>query len=362
MIELVHVGPNLLPIPSTLGGAIEKRIWQLATAQKELGLEVAVAALAKGAIDANGPRVIEFPVRNRWRFSRAVTRWLLENSPRIVHCHSRPEIAWMLKRQGFAGLVVLSFDFPLMLGRFVGRLSDGYRHWPAKSIISAPDLYLPVTDYAARCIGAFGAILPADSTRVLWNGVEVAASLDDRFSQQSSPLALFVGRLVPQKGVDLLVRASELLPGWSFSAIGPVGSFHAPNGKFPESLGRVRHLGQLQDTEVAAWMRRASCVAVPTRQWEMFGMALVEGLACGTPVVAPAAGGPLELLDGAPAVRFFVPGDPESLSEAVAACVNISLDERRDGQDFAKRFAWNRIAQASIVHYETVGRLKVRRV
>ena len=73
----------------------------------------------------------------------------------------------------------------------------------------------------------------------------------------------------------------------------------------PDLAGRVRFLGAVEDPRTA--LSAAHCL-LHCGEREAFGLALVEALAAGRPVVAPAAGGPLEIVTPA-CGRLYTPGD-----------------------------------------------------
>lgn len=112
-----------------------------------------------------------------------------------------------------------------------------------------------------------------------------------------SPLLLFVGRLDPIKGLDLLLESLALLR--SPARLIVVGG--SPEGD-PEiarlrtlaaTLGigdRVSFPGAVAQDALVTYYRAADALAVTSR-YESFGLAAVEALACGTPVVASQAGG-----------------------------------------------------------------------
>src|SRR5205823_2892935 len=82
--------------------------------------------------------------------------------------------------------------------------------------------------------------------------------------------------------------------------------------------GRLFLLGRVPD--VAAWLRRAAVLVHPAR-WEGFGLAVLEAMLAGLPVVASSVSSLPELvLDGQTGL-LVPPGDPTALAQAVAGAV-----------------------------------------
>ncbi|HEX2092326.1 MAG TPA: glycosyltransferase, partial [Longimicrobiaceae bacterium] len=106
----------------------------------------------------------------------------------------------------------------------------------------------------------------------------------------------FGGRLVPEKGVDLLVRAVADLPDVALVVAGE-GPERGRLVSLARELGaaeRVHFRGQVPSTEMPVWLSALDALALPslaTRSWaEQFGRILVEAMACGVPVVASRSG------------------------------------------------------------------------
>ncbi len=102
------------------------------------------------------------------------------------------------------------------------------------------------------------------------------------------PILLFVGRLVPYKGLDVLLRA---LPGLEAQTVivgdGPLrGSLDTT----VRTLGlddRVHLTGEVADDEHLAWLHACDALVLPsTTRQEAFGMVQLEAMLCGRPVVS----------------------------------------------------------------------------
>lgn len=329
-------------------------MWSLARAQVQLGIDARVFAVEAGhpQQDPPHPAVVVIAQRNRARFGISAAWRIARHAPDAVHLHSRPEIAVALRTFGYRGPIVLSFDFPLMLPAVLHRVGGGgYGRGLGWGLTKVIDLFLPTSDYATLEYRARGGRIPPGRGPVLWNGTDCPEPPPR--PRPEKPQALFVGRFVEQKGADLFVAAGERLPDWSFVAVGPLGEFHTgpgdPTGV--AALGRVDHRGPLPDAEVAELMAGATCLVLPTREWEVFGMVLIEALAHGTPVVASDAAGPAEILPGCRAAHLFPPGDLDALVAAIEAAGKDDDAVRHEAKEFAQRFSWPSLAAQSLELY-----------
>lgn len=118
---------------------------------------------------------------------------------------------------------------------------------------------------------------------------------------EGPPSALIAGALVPWKRPDLAVEIARRMPDVHFTFAGePLPGDPMPDLDPPPNVtfaGRVDLQAALQEHHLL----------LHCADREPWGLVLIEALAAGRPVVAPAAGGPLEILDRG----LYTPGDAD---------------------------------------------------
>jgi glycosyltransferase involved in cell wall biosynthesis len=139
--------------------------------------------------------------------------------------------------------------------------------------------------------------------------------------RQNGRMVLWVGRMVPVKGLDVLMSAwGRLGPpasDWQLFLVGD-GPMRASLRLQTARLGienRVVFVGGRPHAELADWYRAADLVALPSLS-EGVPNVLLEALACGTPFVASDVGGVSEIGAGSPCVLVRA-GDPLELAVAL---------------------------------------------
>ena len=171
-------------------------------------------------------------------------------------------------------------------------------------------------------------------------------------------LAGYVGRLAPEKRVELLAGVAALA-GVRLVIVGSGPAEAAARRALPGAL----FLGQLQGDALAS-IYASLDVFVHSGPHETFGQTLQEAAASGLPVVAPAAGGPLDLVDDGRTGFLVEPGSPGALAGAVA---RLAADPAlRAAQGLAGRQrvlgrSWPALCDELIGHYQAVlaaGRLR----
>lgn len=192
---------------------------------------------------------------------------------------------------------------------------------------------------------------------------------------EEDKLLLFVGRIEPLKGVDILLDAMAILRGRDvlrqdesyLVVVG--GDASVPREQMTHEMAKLHHmreelgiadfvtfLGKRAQDTLPYYYSAADAVVVPSH-YESFGMVALEAMACGTAVVASQVGGLAYLIqDGK--TGFHVKGQgPELLADKLERI--LVDDELRDtlGKNaaiYAQDYAWENIAEKIEAVYRAV--------
>lgn len=181
------------------------------------------------------------------------------------------------------------------------------------------------------------------------------------------PVLLYAGRFLAFKRLDVLLRAySRARPAFTVPApLVLVGGFPGEwEGEHP--LQVIERLG-VPDVFLAGWhshdelpaLFRAADVMVMPSVGEQFGLALVEGMACGLPGVAVDADhGPRELIADGQTGWLVPPADEVGLAQALVQAVNDTCERERRGAAATAamhaRYAWPSVGSRLASLYESV--------
>ena len=225
-----------------------------------------------------------------------------------------------------------------------------------------------VLEHAAACIAVSEAEIPhyraagveAQRVRVIPNGIRLdeftilppRGSFRRAYGLGDGPLIVFVGKITPRKGVDVLLRAlAQLPPDVKLVVAGNFMMPEQPIRAIVEELhlrDRVRFPGLLLGDDRNAAYVDADVVAYPSTD-EIFGLVAAEALMCQTPVVVCDDSGCGEVVRAAGGGQVVPYGDPAALANALRALL-ASPDERMRcavrGRHYVEQYlSWNRIAE-----------------
>jgi glycosyltransferase involved in cell wall biosynthesis len=162
---------------------------------------------------------------------------------------------------------------------------------------------------------------------------------------------LYVGRLVSYKRADLVLRTFEGLP----HQLLVVGEGHLAADLKATAPGNVRFLGNVDDAALRDLYRSARALVYPAE--EDFGIVMAEAQACGTPVIALAAGGALDIVQPGESGWLLDGQGVEKLRAAVERAATEELDPAaiRAGAERFARGRFRRELRAAVEELVAVG-------
>lgn len=314
--HVLHVVPTLFDPDGSLIGGAERYALELARHMSE---EVPTTLVSFGD-RANDRKVGRLRVRilaNAWHVrgqrGNPLHGGLVTEIRRadVVHCHQTHVLASSL-----------SALWCRMTGRRVYTTDLGGGGWDLSAYVRTDHWYhghLHISRYSRAVYGH-----DADPrAHIILGGVDTAKFSPDETIPKRS-FALFVGRLLPHKGVDDLIRAVPAnLP------LEIVGRPHDPEFlRYLQGLAEGKEVRFRHDCDDAALVRayrEALCIVLPsvykpsrggeTLVPELLGQTLLEGMACGTPAVCTDVASMPEIVQDGVTGFIVPPNDPPALGE-----------------------------------------------
>jgi glycosyltransferase involved in cell wall biosynthesis len=373
-LRILHVIPHYYPAVR-YGGPI-RSVHGLAAASAALGNDVHVYTT-----NVDGPRVSDVPVSapvdrdgvKVWYFPSSAGRRVYRSAAMsraldaavasfdIVHIHYVwvwPTVAAAAAARSHGVPYVLAPRGMLVADLIRRKSMFAKRLWltlfARRDVEQAAAIH--VTSAAEEeSLRALGLSLPR--VCVIENGIDAqddeasaaSASPIDRESLEA-PYILFLGRISWKKGLDRLLRALASVKGADLKIAGyDENGYSAELKRLARELGvehRVQFVGPAENEAKQQLLRRARCFVLPSYN-ENFGMAVLEAMAAGCPVVVSEEVGLAEVVRESGS-GLVTAGDPEPLARAVNAL--LASPAMRAGMAVAgrrtvrERFGWPRIA------------------
>lgn len=359
--RVLHIVPALFTATDGVVGGAEYYALELA---RHMAEEVPTRLVTFGdreRIETSGRlsvRVIGNPWQVRGQrnnpFSLALLGELLKAD--VVHCHQQH---------------ILASSFAAASCRITGRrvfvTDHGGGGFDVSGYVSTDRWYhghLHVSEFSRKIAGE----AKGRNAYVILGGVDI-----DRFSPDESvrrnATALFVGRLLPHKGVDVLIAA--LPAGMRLEIIGqPYDPRYCDELKRLARDKEVVFRHDCDDRALVAAYRRALCVVLPsvyrtmygleTKAPELLGQTLLEGMACATPVVCTNVGGMPELVEDGVTGLVVVPNDPGTLGAALSRLAENPDEAVRMGRKgrlrVIEKFTWRHVVRRCLqIYAQTAG-------
>jgi phosphatidylinositol alpha 1,6-mannosyltransferase len=253
--------------------------------------------------------------------SRQLRHALVKHGTEVVHLASPVMLgaygAAVATRLGLPMVAVFQTDLPSYAHAYrLGRAGEAVAwRWLRRIHNHAARTLAPSTVTATGLLGS--------GIRDVWlwgRGVDTArfdparrsAEIRARLAPGGELIAGYVGRLAPEKHVELLAGITAL-PSVRLVIIGAGPTEAALRQLMPRAV----FLGERRGDDLAA-IYASLDVFVHSGPYETFGQTLQEAAASGLPVIAPAAGGPLDLVEDGVTGYLVPPGEADAFTAAVA--------------------------------------------
>jgi len=187
------------------------------------------------------------------------------------------------------------------------------------------------------------------------------------------PVILQLGRLVPRKGVDTVIRGFARLRrdhGVAARLLVVGGESDEPDPRATPEIGRLMALAEAEGVrdavlfvgrrgrEVLKYYYSAADVFVTTPWYEPFGITPVEAMACGTPVIGSNVGGIKFTVRDGETGYLVPPDDPDAMAERIAHLYRhprlVNVFRRQAIKRAGDLFTWKRVADSMAALYDDV--------
>jgi spore coat protein SA len=379
-MKVLMIVTEKLPVPPIRGGAIQTYVDAVSAL---LGSRHDLTILGVSDPDlpererAGGIQYVRVPGGRLDLYLEGVAQFLQEQAFDVIHIFNRPRVVLPARQMAPKARIVLSMHNDMFELRKIDPAE-------ARAAIAELERIVTVSDYVGNRICE---LYPEAKGKVqtVYSGVDLKQfaphwssaaratreALRREHNLSGKKVILFVGRLSPKKGADVLVRAMpELVRRHPDAALVLVGSKWYGEDRVSDFVGYVRALAARSPIPVVTTgfvtpdqvhqFFAAGDLFVCASQWEEpLARVHYEAMAAGLPIVTTRRGGNPEVVDGeGTGIVIDNPEDPSAFAAAIGSLLSDSSRRQqmgRKGRELAEaRFGWNRVAQELIAVWDAL--------
>jgi glycosyltransferase involved in cell wall biosynthesis len=365
-VHVLHIVPSLFADDGVIGGG-ERYALELARYMAARTPTKLVTFAERGRTEHVGElkiRVIGRPWYVRGQRGNPVSPSLITEVLRaeVVHCHQQH---------------ILASSLAAFVSRLSGRrvfVSDlGGGGWDISAYLSTDSWYhghLHISQYSRHCLGHES----NPKAQVILGGVDVEKFSPDE-SVRRELTVLFVGRILPHKGINYLIEA--LPDGVGLEIMGlPYDQRFLDDLRRLAAGKRVTFRHGCGDDDLVAAYRRALCIVLPsvhrnmygeeTRVPELLGQTLLEGMACGAPALCTDVASLPEIVEEGVSGFLVPPNDSSMLSLRIRWLAQHPVEAAAIGRAGRRRvlehFTWPQVVTRCLHAYESALQQPLRRL
>lgn len=300
-MNILIVAPEQIPVPGS--GSVEICILaiakQLARHHKVTVLSRASKGLPKQSNDG-GATIVRVPSGSAKVYLASVLRFISGKKYDIIQVDNRPHYMAAI-RKAFPGAKVTLFLHSLTFVPAGSRVAGSLK---SADLIVANRSSLKqrlTARFPNQSHKIYTAELGVDTGRFMPANEAERSRYRRKYGMGDRYTVLFVGRVIPRKGVPVLLKAASLAQKQVPLQVAVVGKGNAAYVKKLKTqaagLGvSVKWIGKLKHAEVHRIYKFADCFVCPSQKHEAFGLVNVEAMSAGLPVIASKIGGIPEIV------------------------------------------------------------------
>lgn len=372
-MKVLQVAPYFFPHV----GGVESHVLDLSRKLTDLGFEIEVVTSMYEEL-AEKEKVLGLdvtrlkPLTTRWKtpITFKLRKYITSSDADIVHAHSPPPLdsyfaARACNSSGKPFIITYHCDLeiPGMLGPLIVWMYE--KTFGSYTVSSADKIIVTTSTYAAtsRSIWKYiPTVIPNAVDSETFNPSIDGSGMRERHDiGRDEKMVLFVGRLVSHKGVEHLLDAANLLPEVKFVIVGG-GDSAEDFAEISHHLGpadNVIFTGKVPYSDVPKYYAASDLSVLPSvSRLEAFGIAALEGMSSGKPVVVSDIPGVREVITDGEEGLLCEPMNPEDLAEKISSLLENDAARRKMGSKGRKKvekyFDIERIAKEVAEVYESL--------
>lgn len=354
-MHILIVAPEQIPVPPVLGGSVEISILAIA---KRLAKNHRVTIVSRAHSryprhsSVHGVEIYRVPTGSPMTYLSNVQRFVKGKRFDLVQVDNRPRFVGPLKRTLGSTPVSLFLHSLTFVGPPYASRATAAKGLSQANVVVANSSSLK-QQLSSRFPGSAGKI------RKVWLGVDTKRFSPVRRAQSNRAFkVLFVGRVIPRKGVPVLLKAVKQAQSASsrpLQAIIAGGSTRSGYLGNMRSLARklgvnATFLGTVPHSRIHHRYRKADVLVCPSQKHEAFGLVNVEAMSTGLPVIASNNGGIKEIVKhnrNGILIKNYRQTQP--FANAIAKLANDGATRKRLAvrarNDCLQRFSWGASAR-----------------